>query len=239
MAKWTFRHRAKWFLEHLRRGGIPELRRRVKRYISPSARAARRRHLADSVNFDATTGYRTNEIVAIDDLTIAADLEGSRHYEGAAIFTIVSVLDMLDLPPEETTFVDLGCGMGRPLLIAAERPFKRIVGVEFARELIDIAAQNFEHRATVHGPDNRVELVCTDAATFAIPDGPVAFFFFNSFGPPVLDRVLANIHESWRASPRPIRFIYLNIQHLEVVHAAGFATLAVAPDYHFTIFEPV
>ena len=239
MRNWTLQHRVRWLVDNVRRGGAPELKRRVQRFVSPAARAARRKYRVDGVDFDAANGYRTNEIVALDDLTIAGDLEGSKHYEGAASFDVVAALAMLDLPIAEATFIDLGCGMGRPLLIAAERPFKRLIGVDFARELLDIAAQNFARRSARHGPDDRVELICSDAAHFPIPDGPVVFFMFNSFGPPILDRLLDNIHASWREHPRPVRFIYLNIQHLDVVLAAGFRGRAVAPDYHFTIFEPV
>lgn len=40
------------------------------------------------------------------------------------------------------TFIDFGAGMGRVLLMASERPFRKIIGVEFARELITIAENN-------------------------------------------------------------------------------------------------
>ena len=33
------------------------------------------------------------------------------------------------------TFVDLGSGKGRMLFVAAERPFRRVIGVEFSRSL--------------------------------------------------------------------------------------------------------
>jgi len=238
MGAWTVRHRILWFVEHVRRGGLPELRRRVERYTSPKARAAARRRRADGINFDAAHAYRTNEVLTLEDLTITGERTGSRHYEPTPAYDIESALRLLDIPPEEATFVDIGCGMGRPLLVAADMPFKRIIGVEFARELLDIAAENVARRAALRGPDDRIELICSDASLLAIPDGPVAFFFFNSFGSPTLDRLLANIHASWRESPRPIRFIYVNVQHPEIVAAEGFRARTVAPDYHFTIFEP-
>ena len=34
--------------------------------------------------------------------------------------------------PAERTFVDLGCGKGRVLLVAAQRPFRRVVGIEIS-----------------------------------------------------------------------------------------------------------
>ena len=239
MSGWTLRHRIRWFVEHVRRGGLPELRRRIQRYTSPKARAAARRRRDDAINFDAAHAYQTNQIVPLEDLSISGDSTGSRHYEATPAYDIQAALGLLDVPAVGTTFVDIGCGMGRPLLVAAEMPFKRIIGVEFARELLDIAAQNFARRASERGPDDRIELICSDATLMPIPDGPVVFFFFNSFGSPALDRVLANIHASWRENPRPIRFIYMNVQHPEIMEAERFRAKAVASDYHFTIFEPI
>jgi hypothetical protein len=45
------------------------------------------------------------------------------------------------------TFVDMGSGKGRMLLLAAEYPFRQIQGVEFAVELHDQATANI-HRYT-------------------------------------------------------------------------------------------
>ena len=46
----------------------------------------------------------------------------------------------LSLPPG-SGFVDFGCGKGRVLLLAAGFGFARITGVEFAKELCDIAKE--------------------------------------------------------------------------------------------------
>src|SRR5882757_3137311 len=40
------------------------------------------------------------------------------------------------------TFIDMGSGKGRMLLLAAELPFRRIVGVEFASDLSALAQKN-------------------------------------------------------------------------------------------------
>src|SRR5687768_7586014 len=43
---------------------------------------------------------------------------------------------------ESYAFVDVGCGKGRPLLVASEFAFQRIVGVELAPHLAKIARAN-------------------------------------------------------------------------------------------------
>src|SRR5579872_6214005 len=42
------------------------------------------------------------------------------------------------------TFVDIGCGKGRALLLADDFNFARIVGVDFSKRLIRIASRNAE-----------------------------------------------------------------------------------------------
>jgi predicted RNA methylase len=44
----------------------------------------------------------------------------------------------------ETTFVDIGSGKGRALIIAAEYAFKRIIGVEYSPSLATICRRNLE-----------------------------------------------------------------------------------------------
>ncbi len=47
-------------------------------------------------------------------------------------------------PVERTAFVDIGAGKGRAMMLAAEMPFRRIVGVELHPQLAAAARQNLE-----------------------------------------------------------------------------------------------
>ena len=59
---------------------------------------------------------------------------------------------------EEVSFIDVGAGMGRAVLLAAELPFRRVVGVELNPTLARIARKNLtawrasgRARAHAHG----------------------------------------------------------------------------------------
>jgi tRNA G46 methylase TrmB len=52
------------------------------------------------------------------------------------------IMASLPIEFEQFTFVDLGSGKGRTLLMASEYPFKRIVGVELIAELHRAAEEN-------------------------------------------------------------------------------------------------
>jgi tRNA G46 methylase TrmB len=43
------------------------------------------------------------------------------------------------------TFIDIGSGKGRMLLLAAELPFRRVIGIEFASDLHAVAQQNVKN----------------------------------------------------------------------------------------------
>ncbi len=81
-----------------------------------------------------------------------------------------------DLPiPDHSrfTFIDLGSGKGRILFLAAEYPYRRIQGVEFARELHSEAQENFRTFSTGAGSSGagKIESVCVDAGNFEFPKG--------------------------------------------------------------------
>jgi SAM-dependent methyltransferase len=70
-------------------------------------------------------------------LTHAVDYAGSQPS--------VLRLALKDLLPLDTyTFIDLGCGKGRALLVASEFPFRAIIGVELSSRLAEIARRNAE-----------------------------------------------------------------------------------------------
>lgn len=149
----------------------------------------------------------------LDSLTIA---EGSR--ERATFYQPTRVLPLrklfpavLAMLPEPRAFVDLGCGKGRVLLIAAEAGFPVVRGVEFARELCDIARANwnsFQSRARI--TNALCEIVEADVSTYRIRDDETVFFIFNPFDEIILERVLENIAASVISSPRRVLVIFFH-----------------------------
>jgi hypothetical protein len=128
------------------------------------------------------------------------------QYEPVSPDELAEVLQQIDVRFEEYTFIDFGSGKGRVLLMAARYPFRRIVGVEFAKELHDIAARNL---ARFRGPRQcgRIESIHSDATDFAIPAGPLVIFLNNPFRDPVMAAVMRNLSISLEAEPRDVVFV--------------------------------
>lgn len=193
-----------------RNGGIGELSRRAYDRFSPDGRAYRRRKREEDAAFDRT-GYDTGGVQHLHALTtVGMNGASGGHHLAAPPGEFAAAMALLDLDIAGWTFVDFGSGKGRALLLAAELPFARIVGVEFARELHDIAVANFAGRAARHGPDARVELLNEDATAFRYPEESLLLFLFNPFDPPVLTEVAERAFATWTSHPRPMRVLYMN-----------------------------
>jgi SAM-dependent methyltransferase len=101
------------------------------------------------------------------------------------------MLDHIGIAHRGFTFVDLGCGKGRVLLVASEYPFARIVGVEISTELSAIAGRNV---ALYQPPSRRckeIEVLNADAAWFDFPETDLLVHLYHPFEPELTTAVLA------------------------------------------------
>ncbi len=131
----------------------------------------------------------------------------------------------------EFTFVDLGSGKGRTLLMASDYPFLRIVGVELLPSLNETAQQNL---AKYHNGLQKcfvMESICADATTFELPPTPMLIYLFNPFPETGLRRAIAKLKKTLQAKPRPAYVIYHNLQLEPVLNEAGLTRIAGTHQY--------
>lgn len=115
-----------------------------------------------------------------------------------------------DLNFPDFTFLDLGSGKGRTLLMASDYPFRRIVGVELLPALDRVAQENLRAYKNESQKCFALESVCADAMAFPFPDVPLIIYLFNPFPESGLRRVAASFDQSLRANPRPAYVLYHN-----------------------------
>ena len=133
------------------------------------------------------------------------------------------------------TFIDLGSGKGRTLLMASDYPFRRIVGVELLPSLNQIAQQNLAQYRSASQKCFAMESICADATTFTLPEAPLVIYLFNPFPESGLRRALANLEKSLDAEPRPIYVVYHNPQ-LETVLTKTGRLERIAGTHQYSIF---
>ncbi len=111
--------------------------------------------------------------------------------------------------PADYVFIDFGCGKGRATIIASERPFRRVIGVEIAPALADLARANVRIVSTRYPGRPAIEIVTGDAAAFDLPLEPLVLFFYQPFEAPVMRAVLARLEASLAIRPRPVILLYV------------------------------
>ena len=127
---------------------------------------------------------------------------------------------------EEVSFIDVGAGMGRAVLLAAESPFRRVVGVELNPTLARIARRNLALWRTSGRALAPMKMICGDAVEFQLPQGPCLAFMFNPFGAPVMRRLLAARRKAMDGRAAQLDILYVNNeQERELERQAGFARL--------------
>lgn len=206
-------------LDSLRRRGLRGTMNRLRRLLT-SRRAARRTAAADRA-FDEARGVDTATWVRVPELdTESPNRRFAVRYQPSSVDEFALLLAKLDVDEREFVFVDYGSGKGRVLMLAAELPFKRVLGVEFSQSLDRIAQKNL---ATLGERRASVETVVMDATEFDPPAEPLVLYFFNPFGPPVLGPVLARVWASLEQHPRPAYVVLTGPPELgSVVVESGF-----------------
>lgn len=186
--------------------------------------------------FDEAFGVRTSGLVAGRHLK-----SGHRHDRHATAYFAVapSVFQALvrrwqrSRPTgaiEDYSFIDVGAGMGRAVLLAAELPFRRVVGVELNPTLARIARKNLAVWRASGRAQAPTKIICNDAVDFRLPAGPCLAFLFNPFGAPVMRRLLAawskTLSVAVTGHAGQLDLIYVNNEQENVLERqAGFARL--------------
>lgn len=141
------------------------------------------------------------------------------------------MLRSLTIDFSDFTFVDIGSGKGRTLMMAAELGFRRSIGVELLPELHQVALSNI----AASGLRN-VESVCVDGRDYQFPPEPLVVYLFNPLPAAALSQTMANLQNSLLQHPRPVKIIYHNPTAEDVLSTATFLTKSHST-YQYAIYS--
>ncbi|VTT97158.1 Uncharacterized protein OS=Pedosphaera parvula (strain Ellin514) GN=Cflav_PD2785 PE=4 SV=1 [Gemmataceae bacterium] len=228
-----------------RRGAVGTVRNTLRRAVqalkemTPAGRRFSRRREESDRDFDTRFGVDTGGLIQLNQFQIPSEAWAFGNPYGAIHpDDFARLLGVLPVRHNEFTFVDYGSGKGRAVLLASERPFKKVVGVEFAPELDRIAHHNLG-KFPAERRRCEVELVCGDALEYELPDGPLVCYFYNPFGREIMEGVVARIEESYRRNPREIYVLYANpLESAAWDKATSFRKLAHNGDYALYRADP-
>jgi predicted RNA methylase len=142
------------------------------------------------------------------------------RYQATHANDLKEAIAFLEEDPSTFTFIDLGCGKGRMLLVAQQLGFKRVIGVEFADELVAIAKNNLSIVMA-----DKSAVIGGDAVEFQFPVGDLVVFLFNPFGEEVMVHVIENLRKH-------VGKLYVIYRHAKCAHlfdATDFLTRMGSP----------
>ena len=163
--------------------------------------------------FDQIHGVETSGLIAAGNLTTGHPNDAHvTAYYGVAPSILRSLIDLWRAtnpphPINHYTFVDIGAGKGRAMLVASELDFHQIIGIELNPALADIAQLNLDHWREAHATDTTaapiapIRLLEQDALTFDFPRTPTLAFLFHPFEAPVLKLLLRRIESQFAKRP--------------------------------------
>jgi len=155
---------------------------------------------------DWRLGIRSTGRLSVERLGLSAPF--AEKYAPTDYASVAPVLDYLDIQADQhEVFLDYGSGKGRMLILAAQKPFRRVIGIELSEELNTIAERNIAN--------TRAGLVCqevqvflAEAGAFVVPDDVTVAYFYSPFTGDILRSVLDNLEASLRAAPRRLRLVF-------------------------------
>ena len=168
--------------------------------------------------------YRINTVKPekLNKLTIRkGDRSKSSPYEAVSYYLLEKLLTAFRKFSDNTSIVDLGCGKGRVMVVAAHFGFTSIIGIDFAKELCEEAKANME-KVQNKFPDLKWKVICNDALNYAIQPNDCVFFMFNPFSKDILEEFIKKTEQSFITSPRNIYFLYASPLHLNVLLKYGY-----------------
>ncbi len=198
---------------------------------------ARRKSRYGDIDYDFDHGVDTTW-ANVSLPTRFRELLSGGQYQPSEPALFHEVLDSMPVTVDGLTFIDLGSGKGRTLLMSSDYPFRRIIGVEILAELNEVARQNIARYRSQQQNCFHIESHAGDARFFEFPREPFVLYLFNPFPEYVLREVMANLHRSFAADPREVYVIYHNLVHEDVLVEQEWLQ-PVSRTHQFAIYKTV
>ena len=177
----------------------------------------------DTRIFDYKYNVKTHKDLNLKDLEFdSINKKEAFNYETVAIFSIKKILNNIDINKKDI-FIDFGCGKGRVLLIASKYKFKKIIGVEFSPQLVDIARSNVSICKDYNSFNiDIIKIIKGDVLDYKYNNDETVFYLFNPFSNIILDQLCGQIMKSIHHKPRRVYIIYVNPRFQNIIVDNGF-----------------
>ena len=151
---------------------------------------------------------------------LGVDISDATIYMPASFDMLELFFSKVDLSMAKH-FIDIGCGKGRVLSVAAAFGAPKITGLELSPVLAKQASLVAEKLITKH-IGLQIKIITNDAYYYDLPSDVDVIFLFNPFNAFVMQAFAERLEESLQKYPRKITIIYLNPMHKDIFINNGF-----------------
>jgi tRNA G46 methylase TrmB len=185
-----------------------------------------------NVVFDREHGIETAQELPLAAAGVAPEdvARGNGVYRPLTAKLFRAALASIAIDATKFTFVDIGSGKGKVLFMASDHPFKRIVGIEYAKGLHETALRNVAAYRSKRQKCKAIDPTHADALEYEFPHGPLVLFIFNALAKEIMRELLSKLDRGAAADrDRPIVLIYTNVRNVTEVRGvfSGLKNLRV------------
>jgi predicted RNA methylase len=190
------------------------------------------RYVISDLTFDLKYKIDTINTAQLDALKIdSPNKTVGNYYEGTNAYIFQKMISQVRLEPSRVTFVDFGSGKGKAMFMAAERGFRKVIGVEFSIELVETCRKNLEIFKAKSKSKTEFQILHMDASEYEIPPEANLLFFSNPFNEELTRKVIGNILKSYDQTPREVWVVHLHPQgNMAFVRHPRFEVQHEAPE---------
>lgn len=155
----------------------------------------------------------TRDIIKATKLANEIDFSNdANECEPIVYYSLIRLFPQLNIS-SNSVFIDIGCGTGRALFVAARYRPRRVIGLELNPQVFGKLKNNISN----YRFDSKIiKIINIDAAKYKFTDETIVYMF-NPFGPDTLSEVLKNLQLSIQKNPRQVTIAYLNAIHADVI----------------------
>ena len=161
--------------------------------------------------FDLAHGTDTSGYISADELPSNEPARTHAFCYGGSQPSLLR-LAFASLPELDSyTFLDLGCGKGRALLVATEFPFRKLYGVELSPDTAQTARRNLARLRARFPARARPEVIVGDASAHPLPVGNLVIYMYHPFSAELVAKVVRAVELGLAVDPtRSIYVVYCN-----------------------------
>jgi SAM-dependent methyltransferase len=108
------------------------------------------------------------------------------------------------------TFIDFGCGKGRPMIIATEFAFSAVLGLDISAELVQVANKNAALIARKFPERTPMKAMEANVSEVSLPAGKLVIFLYNPFADALISALLNKIEAALADETEHLFVVYVN-----------------------------